>query len=160
MAIPKKEIEVLFRSYFQVENTTEGGMKTFLENSIPRLQIKSIEIFSTKSHPKALASSNVTALLVNQEVYNATGLSITRRKSFGSSTPSPFAYLKIWMGSSFLKGPTGSSIGKDKEISELGSQLSKLRKELSDIRAKSKVTEEGLEQAINILQEQITMLSR
>jgi len=64
------------------------------------------------------------------------------------------------MGSSFLKGPTGSSIGKDKEISELGSQLSKLRKELSDIRAKSKVTEEGLEQAINILQEQITMLSR
>jgi len=68
--VSKSKIEVLFKSYFQVEKITNDAIKQHLEDTLLGIKIKTIEIFSVKNKTKALVTSNLVPLLTGSEEYN------------------------------------------------------------------------------------------
>jgi chromosome segregation ATPase len=68
--ISKHKVEVIFRTHFQVENTTSDYIKQYLEETLVGIKIKTIETFSVKGKTKALVTSNLISLLTGTEEYN------------------------------------------------------------------------------------------
>eukprot|EP01022_Parablepharisma_sp_SALTPOND_P004374 TRINITY_DN120179_c0_g1_i1.p2 TRINITY_DN120179_c0_g1~~TRINITY_DN120179_c0_g1_i1.p2 ORF type:complete len:536 (-),score=119.18 TRINITY_DN120179_c0_g1_i1:2764-4371(-) len=59
----KKKLEVLFKAYFHCDSHTEASIKNMLEATIPKLKVKSLEIYEGKSVVKAVVSSNIIDLV-------------------------------------------------------------------------------------------------
>ena len=68
--VSKSKIEVLFKSFFQMEKTTNDAIKQYLEDTLLGIKIKTIESFSVKGKTKTLVTSNLVPLLTGSEEYN------------------------------------------------------------------------------------------
>jgi len=142
MKAKKSKIEVLFKTIFLIKDPSKDEVKSFLEQTIEGLKVKSIEVHPGKSSYKALVSSNLITLLTGQESFDDTTAGAERTKSFFVSN------------SSSLMREAPVSL-KEKESGEMGALVSKLRKELSD--AKNKEAE--LRSSIELFQEQLNSTS-
>ena len=126
MKSSKKRLEVLFKSNFQIDKTSETEIKNFLENKIPGLSIKNIETYSSKSNVKAVIISNIMDILGNNDEESDIG-DYRRGKSVSLIGVAP----NFGDNSVILEE-------KDREIADLGMKLSKVTKELSDEKEKTK----------------------
>jgi chromosome segregation ATPase len=138
------KVEVLFKAVFMMQDPSKDGVKSFLEQTIEGLKVKSTEVHSGKTSYKALVSSNLITLITGQDSFDDTTAGVERTKTF-----------YVAGNSSLMKETPVSLEEKEKELSEMGASVSKLRKELSD--AKNKEAE--LTSTMEIFQEQLNHTS-
>ena len=145
----KKRIEALFKANFQVDNVTDQAVKKYLEDAIPGLKIKNIEIYPGKSHNKAVIASNIIDLLMGTDL-NAEPEFYGRGQSV-----------------SFIERPQlDIKTNEDmKEINELGIKLSEAKKEIAKLKEENnKLAKQGSptknnEEDVKMLQSQIQGLT-
>lgn len=117
----KSKVEVIFKTFFNIPDPTKEGIKSFLEEAIEGLKVKSADVVPGKNNMKALVTSNLGSLLVDQEA-----LDESTSPSEGSRD-SPM--LRLGMPS---RKQQVALEEKDREITDLQLQLGKLRKDLSE----------------------------
>eukprot|EP00826_Nyctotherus_ovalis_P058458 TRINITY_DN8034_c0_g2_i8.p1 TRINITY_DN8034_c0_g2~~TRINITY_DN8034_c0_g2_i8.p1 ORF type:complete len:189 (+),score=38.56 TRINITY_DN8034_c0_g2_i8:149-715(+) len=130
MKAENKKVEVLLKVNLVMEKVSKESVKQYLEQTIPGLEISSVNIQSAKPYTKAVVASNAFELLLgsNQAVY---------RQSRNAS---------VIGGPSNSFSSSSNSEGKTKEIVELEQQLRKVRRELEEEKLKTKNPKEKKEE--------------
>lgn len=147
MASPRKKLEVLFKTDFPVDKSTNIEIKEFLEKTIPQIAIKNIEIVAGKNTVKALVTSNILNLLTGTKTSSEEGDLGSKRRA---------TVMGILPGAADLLA-TAKLEEKEKEIAQLQAEIGKLKEELDKEKSSSTQTmatfQEQLMNQMKLIQE-------
>jgi DNA repair exonuclease SbcCD ATPase subunit len=134
----KSKVEILFKTHFMIPDITKEGVKSFLEQTIEGLKVKSVEVVPGKTTIKALVNSNLRSLLTEQGSFDYSTEGIDRPNTFCITHNTP----KKTQG-------TFENIGKVQELEELVSELKKKISDAKNQESETITTIETYQQQLN-----------